>query len=94
MKEADKILINKTQSWNWVIYANPKVETEAVITTCQEQARATNYKTAHIMKSGKDPNCRLNRSHQETIFHIVSVCSILMKKAYAKIKSIFLTYRI
>uniref|UniRef100_A0A8D8ZI32 Uncharacterized protein n=1 Tax=Cacopsylla melanoneura TaxID=428564 RepID=A0A8D8ZI32_9HEMI len=80
--EVEKDTVNKSQSWKWLTNANLKSETEALITACQEQALATNYMKVKIMKTGKDPMCRLCRTHNETIHHIVSGCPILAKKAY------------
>lgn len=81
-KEAEKETISTTESWKWLNQANLKVETEALITACQDQAVATNYLKAKIMKTGIDPKCRLCRDHYETIHHIVSGCPVLAKKAY------------
>ena len=82
VKEVEKETINKKQSWKWLMTANLKSETEALITACQEQAIATKYMVARIMKSGNDPKCRLCRTYDETIHHIVAGCPILAKKAY------------
>lgn len=41
-RELDKDTIIKQQSWKWLFYDNLKIETEALITACQEQAIATN----------------------------------------------------
>ncbi|KAI5748311.1 hypothetical protein M8J77_024164 [Diaphorina citri] len=81
-REAEKDTINVQQSWKWLSHSNLKAETEALITACQEQAIATNYMKARIMKTGTDPKCRLCRVHNETIHHVVSGCSILAKKEY------------
>ncbi|KAL1447790.1 hypothetical protein WDU94_009835 [Cyamophila willieti] len=80
--EAEKETVNKNQSWKWLTTANLKSETEALVTACQEQALATNYMKVRIMKSGKDPKCRLCRTFNETTHHVVSGCPILAKKTY------------
>lgn len=41
VKEVEKETINTAESWKWLSHANLKVETEALITACQEQAIAT-----------------------------------------------------
>lgn len=81
-KEVEKETINKEMTWKWLTHTNLKKETEALITACQEQAIATNYMMVKIMKSDKDPKCRLCRSQNETIHHIVAGCPILAPKAY------------
>ena len=80
--EAIKDTINQNSSWAWLTHAGLKTETEALITACQDQAIATNYVKAKIMKTGNDPKCRLCRSFSETIHHIVAGCPILAKKEY------------
>lgn len=48
------------------------METEVLITACQEQAISTKNINTRILNSDKDLNCRLCRSYQETINYIVS----------------------
>jgi len=81
-REAEKETIDTNATWAWLSKANLKVETEALITACQEQAVTTNYIKAKIMKTHTDQKCRLCRSHDETIHHVISGCPILAKKAY------------
>lgn len=82
LKETEKETINSNLTWQWLKHANLKSETEALVTACQEQAIATNYMKARIMRTGNDPKCRLCRTHNETIHHVVSGCPILAKNAY------------
>ena len=61
-----------------------KRETEALITAAQDQAIRTNCIKATIDKSQIDAKCRICRDRNETVSHIVSVCSKLAQKEYKK----------
>lgn len=60
-KEAEKETINRNEIWMRCTHGNLKVETETLITACHEQAIATNYMKARIMKTDTEPKCRLCR---------------------------------
>ena len=80
--EVKKEHIDEELTWNWLKNGELKGETEALITSCQDQALATNYYKAKILKTGQDPKCRLCKTEDETIHHIISGCSILAPKEY------------
>lgn len=82
VKETEKPSINQTKSWEWLKIGELKIETEALITACQEQSVATKYLQTKIYKTGNDPHCRLCKTESETIHHILSGCPILAKKEY------------
>jgi hypothetical protein len=54
-----------------------KRETESLLVAAQNQAIRTNYRRAKIEKDGSSPLCRMCKSSDETISHIVSDCSKL-----------------
>ena len=82
LKEIEKSHIDTELTWKWLQKGDLKGETEALITSCQDQAIATNYYKAKILKTSADPKCRLCKVEPETIQHIMSACPILAKKEY------------
>lgn len=59
-----------------------KSQTEVLTTPCHEQAIATNYMKAEVMKSVDNPKCRLSRTQNETIYRVAAGSPILAKMAY------------
>lgn len=78
-KEAEKETMNRNETWKLLAHGNFKVETEAVITACEEKAIAINYLKARVIKTDTDSKYRLCRLQHETNHHILW-CLILMKK--------------
>ena len=74
--------IDKKKSIAWLRSAGLKETTESLIIAVQHQTLATNYYKNKILKKSVDPNCRLCRTHSETISHIVSGCPMLAKHEY------------
>ncbi|CAH1974548.1 unnamed protein product [Acanthoscelides obtectus] len=83
IQEVEHHTVDSSLAWKWLTHANLKIETEALVTACQEQAIATNYMKAEIMKSGNDLKCRLCRTCNETIHH-----SALMEQHEEKVKKL------
>ena len=78
--ESDQI--DKKKSIAWLRSAGLKETTESLIIASQDKTLATNYYKNKILKKSVDPNCRLSRTHPETISHIVSGCPMLAKHEY------------
>ena len=73
-------LENEQTSKNpWLRSAGLKETTESLIIAAQDQTLATNYYKNKILKKTVDPNCRLCRTHPETISYIDSGCPMLAK---------------
>ena len=73
---------DRKKSIAWLHSAGLKETTESFIIAPQDQTLATNYHENKILKKSVDPNCRLCRTHPETISHIVSGCPMLAKHEY------------
>ena len=70
------------QTWKWMSRGSLKRETESLIVAAQDQALRTNYRKARIEKSTDDAKCRLCKTRDETISHIVSECPKIAQKDY------------
>ena len=64
--------------------AGLKIETEALITAAQEQALNTKNHQAKILHTSADPTCRLCKSANETVTHILTACPKLAQTEYLK----------
>ena len=70
-------------SWNWLTEQDLKKETEGLLIAAQDQALRTNYIKHKIDKiPGSSPLCRLCRSHNETLDHILNGCPKLSQTDY------------
>ena len=70
-------------SWNWLTEQDLKKETEGLLIAAQDQALRTNYIKYKIDKvPGSSPLCRLCRSHNETLDHILNGCPKLSQTDY------------
>lgn len=74
--------VDKELTYAWLKKAHLKSPTEALITAAQDQAINTNYHSAKILKQGNSAKCRLCKTEDETIQHIISGCEILANKEY------------
>lgn len=82
LSETKKEHVDCQLTWKWLRNGGLKGETESLITACQDQAIATNYHKAKVLKQVVDPKCRLCKTEPETIHHIVSACPILANREY------------
>ena len=70
-------------SWTWLRSSGLTKETESLITAAQDQALRTNMVKARIEKrAGTDPRCRMCRTSNETVTHILSQCPKLAGSDY------------
>ena len=74
--------IDKKKCIAWLRSAGLKETTESLIIAAQDQTLATNYYKNKILKKSVDSNCRLCKTHPETLSHIVSGCPMLAKHEY------------
>ena len=72
------------ESWLWLRHGSLKRETESLILAAQEQAIRTNNIKAKIDKTQNDSKCRMCKSSEETINHIISECPKLAQKEYKR----------
>ena len=69
-------------SWEWLRSSDLKGCTEALICSAQEQTLRTNNIKHFVDKSQDSPLCRMCDQRNETVFHIVSECTVLAQKEY------------
>jgi hypothetical protein len=69
-------------SWQWLKRGSLKRQTESLITAAQDQALGTNYRKAKIEHSRESALCRMCKTRDETVTHIVSECSKLAQTEY------------
>ena len=69
--------VRSDQCWAWLQNGDLKRETESLIVAAQNQSIRTNLLKAKIDKSQGDALCRVCRKVDESIDHIVHVCSKL-----------------
>jgi hypothetical protein len=75
----DEKLVDNEHSHQQLQFGNIKGETESRIVAAQGQAISTNYFKNKILKEEVDSKCQLCKQHEETIDHLTSGCSILVK---------------
>ena len=61
-----------------------KIETEALITAVQEQALSTKQHIVKVLKKFTDPMCRMCKTDDDTISHILTSCPKLAGSEYLK----------
>ena len=76
--------ISSKESWTWLVKGQLKKETEGLIMAAQTQSLRTNAIKAKIDKSQDNEKCRLCKSKEETVNHIVSGCQNLAQKEYKR----------
>lgn len=69
-------------SWQWLKRGSLKRQTESLITAAQDQALGTNYRKAKIEHSRESALCRMCKTKDETVTHIISECSKLAQTDY------------
>jgi len=75
----DEKLVDIEQSYWWLKYEDIKGERESPIVAAQDQAISTNSFKSRILMEEIDNKCRFCKQHEETIDHLTSRCSILVK---------------
>jgi hypothetical protein len=68
--------------YTWMKTTGLKIETEAQITTAQEQALHTKQHQAKFLHTTKDPTCISCKSENETVTHILAACPKLAQTEY------------
>ena len=71
-------------SGKWIRNGFLKKETECMLFAAQEQALRTNSIKAKIDKQQVSPKCRLCRTKEETVMHLVSGCPKQAQKQYER----------
>ena len=74
--------ISHDKNWIWLRKGNFKRETESLLISAQNNAIRTNQIKARTDKTQQNSKCRLCGDRDETINHIISVCSKLAQKEY------------
>jgi hypothetical protein len=81
-RKLDEKPVDIEQSYRWLKSGYVKGETESTIVATQNQATSTNYFKNKILKEEIESKCWLCKQHEETIDHLTSGCSILVKNEY------------
>ena len=68
--------------FGWLKNVRLKMETEALLVAAQDQALRTKAHTTYIQKTTNDPKCRMCRTTDETVAHLLSSCSKLAGNKY------------
>ena len=71
------------KSWYWLRNGNLKRKTECLLPAAQEQALNTNP-VRNIYHENVSNKYRLCGTHVENVLHIVSGCSVLVRKKYKR----------
>ena len=71
-------------AYKWLRSTYLKLETEAFITSAQDQAIRTKAYNAKVLNCAEDPTCRLCHSSDETIYHLLSACPAVVVTEYLK----------
>ena len=79
-KESQWILNSHIAVWN---LGYVKGETESTIAAAQNQATSKNYFKNKIFEEETETKCQLCKRHEETIDHLASGCTILVKNEYS-----------
>ena len=74
--------INKKLSILWLSNSHLKRKTESDLCAIQDQAITTKYIEKHIYKSTTNSTCRLCKTYDETIHHIISGCPTIAPTLY------------
>jgi len=77
-------LTDDQHAYKWMKTTGLKIETEALITAAQEQALNTKSHQARVLKTSKDARCRLCKTADETVTHILTGCSKIAQTEYMK----------
>ena len=64
-------------SWQWLRRGSLKRQTESLIIAAPNQALGTNYRNAKIEHPRESATCRMYKTRDETVTHIISDCSKL-----------------
>lgn len=70
--------------WTWLQKGTLKRQTECLIMAAQEQSLRTNTIKVQIDRSQTDSKCRVCKTENETVRHIVSGCSKLAQRDYKR----------
>ena len=77
-------LTDDLHAYKWMKTTGLKVETEALIIAAQEQALNTKSHQARILKTSTDARCRLCKTANETVTHILTGCPKIAQTEYLK----------
>ena len=69
-------------SWQWLGRRSLKRQTESQIIAAQYQALSTNHRKAKIEHLRESATCRMWKTRDETVTHIISECSKLAQTDY------------
>ena len=69
-------------SWNWLRNGHLKKETESLIASAQDEVVRTNNIKTKIDGTKNDPKCRMVKTNDETVTHIIYECLKLLQKEY------------
>lgn len=82
LRQVDEI--QSPESWNWLRRGELKKETEGMLIAAQDQALRTRVIQNRIDRVNITTKCRICKSKDETINHIISECSSLAQREYKR----------
>ena len=71
--------------WKWLSASNLRKEIEGFAMACQDQAITTNVMRGRIFHQLGSTKCRLCGSHDETVDHILTSCSVIAQSCYKNV---------
>ena len=74
--------VDEKETWRWLTNGHLNKQTESLIIAAQDQALRTNAIKARIDKTAESSICRLCKTKDETVDHIVSGCSKIAHTDY------------
>ena len=69
-------------SWQWLRRRSLKRQTKSLIVAAKDQALGTDYREAKNEHSRESATCRMCKTRDETVTHIISECSKLAQTDY------------
>ena len=75
---------NNGITWSWLKNSEIKQETEGFLIAAQDQALCINAIKVKIDKVTEDSKCRLCKKKDETIDHLISLCSKIAQTVYKR----------
>jgi len=75
----DEEVVDIEQSYQWIKSGGIKEETQSTTVAAHDQTINTNYFKNKILKEEINSKCWSHNQHEETIDHLTSGCSIMVK---------------
>ncbi|KAL3275086.1 hypothetical protein HHI36_019858 [Cryptolaemus montrouzieri] len=83
-KQLENDYIHEIASIGWLVSGKLFAETKGLAIAIQDQVVFTRNYRKHIIKQNIDDSCRRCFCSSETVFHILSSCSVLVSTDYSE----------